>query len=95
MRGTEVRNQPGTLASPSSRRIALSHLVLQAACLPRVNGDFLRRLVAVFPHPFMHHRIFMTVFHRTHKCREHIHAFRFTRWRADIRDEIAAAALML
>ena len=52
--GTQVRSRPGTAATPTAKRICLAHLVVQSLCLPRTNGDFVRRLAAQFTHPFLH-----------------------------------------
>ena len=65
-----------------------------AARLPRVTPEFARRVMALFTHPFMHQRVFMSAAHLFHKWRASVEPRSLVPWPRDVLDEVIAHALL-
>ena len=69
--------------------------MFEVVAAPFIEKDLLRRVQALFIHPFIHRRELMSSPHRIFLFCEDLVPGVFTPWAPDIRDEVVACALLL
>jgi len=93
--GTEVASDPGLAGTATRKRGELMILGLQAAALPYTEKDMFRRCLSLFTYPFMHRRCLMSALQSSFRWCDGLEPGQATRWDPEIKDELAAAVLML
>ena len=93
--GTGVHSDSGLVGVPRQKRVNNAALGLWGASLPRVTLQLMRRLTAQCIFPFQHFKPLNAVFHRAFKWQAGLPAVGGRAWAADVRDEMAMAALLL
>jgi len=93
--GTQVRGLRGVASSPLSRLAMLYTMTTCVLGLEFICAGILRRIVALFMHPFLLRRVLMSCFHRTFKWIETNKHAGWVRWPHDIRSELMCAACLL
>lgn len=93
--GREVQNAQGSAGAPLVKRALLAILVAQVVGMPRVEHHLLHRLQALFVHPVGHRKELMCVWHRAYQWVASLPPGKWVKWGADIRNEFAAALLLL
>ena len=60
-----------------------------------VEKQVFHRTLSLFPHPFLHRRELMAVWHRAYKWEASLAEHSMVKWADDVRDELLGACLLL
>jgi len=93
--GSEVVDAAGTVAAPMVRRRLLALVGFFTASLPAVTQGLLRRVLALYIHPFGHRRNLCAVFHRAFKFCANMDPGIAVALPIDIREELVCASFLL
>ena len=91
--GTEVAGHRGEVATEGIKRTLLTVVTLRALASNRISGDFMRRLVSCYVHPFSHRRELFALIHRVHKFRSSMLDRSPVLLPPDVKDELASCAV--
>ena len=93
--GTEVNGELGSAGAPRRKRGGLALLAAGALSLPGTERRLLKRLSALFVHPFLHRRCCLSVFHETFKWLESLEDGKVVSWKKTVKGEFGQAISML
>jgi len=93
--GTEVNQGFGSVGTPWRKRFLLWILTLFQLSQKRSEQSVVKRLTALYVHPFMHRRECFSCWHRVFKWLSNISPGQVVAVPPDIRDEIAVASLII